>query len=51
MPEQCRHNKGSYLAWFFFLTKEELRDSESMPLCGTDVYMYICIQSESLWRE
>ena len=36
MPEQRRHNRGSFLSWFFFLTKEELRDSESMPLCGTD---------------
>ena len=49
MPEQCRHNRGSFTSCFFFLIKEELRDSGSVPLCGTNVYMYM--HTESLWRE
>ena len=43
MPEQRRHNRGSFLSWFFFLTKE------TVSLCHCVVLMYM--HKENLWRE
>ena len=46
MPEQCRHNRGSFCRGFFIIKE---RVHEFVPLCGTDVYTYM--HTESLWRE
>ena len=51
MPEQCRHNRGSLCRVFFFFLSGNNKEivQEFVPLCGTNVYMHMHI--ESLWRE
>ena len=45
MSEQCRHNRGSFLSWFFFfLIKEELRDTVGPCHCVVQMYTCTCIQ-------